>query len=136
MRRSTLVFTLLLAPGVGYLALFFGLPLALAFLSSFGIGTIGDASGFTLRHYIELFTNSFYQDGLWFSVYISVVPTAVSLLIAIPLAVALQASFPGKRLFSTLYKTPLVVPSIVAAFIVMILFDRGGEISRILRRSG
>lgn len=136
MKRGALVLSVLLVPGVGYLALFFGLPLALALLSSLGVGTIGVASGFTLHHYVDLFTNSVYRDGLFFSVYISVVPTLVSLVIAVPLAVALQASFPGKKIFSTLYKTPLVVPSIVAAFIVMILFDRGGEISRMLRPFG
>src|SRR5690348_12096368 len=112
--RRALALPLLLLPGVGYLALFFGLPLVLALLSSFGIGTIGTTeSGLTLRHYVELFGNSIYRDGIIFSVYISVVPTAASLLVAIPLAVALQARFPGKRLFSILYKTPLVVPSIV-----------------------
>ena len=134
--RRALALPLLLLPGVGYLALFFGLPLALAFLASLGVGTIGAESGFTLRHYAELFGNSIYRDGLVFSVYVSVVPTVVSLVIAVPLAVALQASFPGKRLFSVLYKTPLVVPSVVAAFIVMILFDRGGELSRMLTPFG
>jgi putative spermidine/putrescine transport system permease protein len=135
MRRG-FILPLLLLPGVGYLALFFGLPLALVFLSSLGIGTIGVESGLTFRHYVELFANSVYRDGLLFSVYISVVPTAVSLVVAIPLAVALQANFPGKRFFSVLYKTPLVVPAVVAAFIVMILFDRGGELSRILSPLG
>ncbi len=132
MSRSRLVLLLLLLPGVGYLIVFFGVPLGLALLSSLGIWTIGVESRFTIEHYVELFSNSVYRDGLVESLYISVVPTLVSLATALPLAVALQASFPGKRLFSTLYKTPLVVPSIVAAFIVMILFDRGGMLSRIL----
>ena len=71
-----------------------------------------------------------------YSIYVSVAPTLVSLAVALPLAVALQASFPGKRLFSTLYKMPLVVPGIVAAFIVMILFDRGGDaVAHARRRS-
>jgi putative spermidine/putrescine transport system permease protein len=132
MSRPNLMLLVLLLPGVGYLVVFFGLPLGMALLSSLGIGTIGVASSFTFDHYVELFANSVYRDGLVESVYISVVPTVVSLAVAVPLAVALQASFPGKRLFSTLYKTPLVVPSIVAAFIVMILFDRGGMFSRML----
>lgn len=140
MSRSTLSSRLavpaLLAPGVGFLALFFGLPLALAFLSSLGIGTIGSNSGFTLSNYATLFGDSVYRDALWMSVYVSVVPTLVSLAVAVPLAVALQARFPGRQLFATLYKTPLVVPSVVAAFIVMVLFDRGGELSRILRPLG
>ncbi|MBB3457313.1 putative spermidine/putrescine transport system permease protein [Rhizobium sp. BK313] len=124
---------LLLLPGVGFLVLFFGLPLVLAFLASVGLGALGDSHGFTLEHYRSIFTDSVYRDGLVFSIYISVAPTLVSLVIALPLAVLLQESFPGKRLFQTLYKIPLVVPAIVAAFIVMTLFDRGGEISRLLQ---
>jgi putative spermidine/putrescine transport system permease protein len=135
-RRHRLTLPLLLAPGVGYLALFFGLPLGLALLASFGVGTVGGPQRLTLDHYLALFTNSIYRDALWFSVYLSVVPTVVSLAIALPLAVAMQERFPGKRLFSTLYKAPLVVPSIVAAFIVLILFDRGGELSRIIAPFG
>ena len=134
--RGRLVLPALLLPGVGFLALFFGLPLFLALLSSLGLGMVGRDTGFTLGHYAELFANSAYRDGLVFSVYISLAPTVVSLVIAVPLAVALQASFPGKQLFATLYKTPLVVPGIVAAFIVMILFDRGGMLSRILSPLG
>jgi putative spermidine/putrescine transport system permease protein len=137
MRASRpLVTTVLLLPGVGFLAIFFGLPLALALLASFGIGTIGAESHFTLSHYFDLFANRTYRDGLLNSIYVSVAPTLVSLAIALPLAVALQASFPGKRLFSILYKLPLVVPGIVAAFIVMILFDRGGMLSRMLTPIG
>ncbi len=134
--RSRLALPLLLAPGVGYLVLFFGLPLALALLASFGMGMFGNGSAPTLRFYLELLTNSVYRDALGMSVYLSVVPTVASLAVALPLAVALQASFPGKKLFATLYKVPLVVPSIVAAFIVMILFDRGGEIARVIRPLG
>lgn len=132
--RATLL--LLLLPGVGYLVLFFGLPLALALLTSLGMGTIGTNQGFTLSHYADLFSNSVYRDGISYSLYIWVVPTLVSLAVALPLAVMLQATFPGKKLFLTLYKVPLVVSGIVAAFIVMILFDRGGEISRILKPLG
>lgn len=132
MNRQAAVLLLLL-PGVGFLVLFFGLPLALAFLASVGLGALGNSTGFTLDHYRAIFTEGIYRDGLVFSIYISVAPTLVSLLISLPLAVLLQESFPGKRLFQTLYKIPLVVPAIVAAFIVMTLFDRGGEISRLLQ---
>ena len=125
-----------LAPGVGFLIVLFGLPLGMALLTSIGLGTVGVNTGFTLDHYAELFSNSIYLDGLRYSLFLSVVPTLVSLTIAMPLAVALQSTFPGKKLFSTLYRVPLVVPGIVAAFIVMILFDRGGEISRILKPLG
>jgi len=126
----------LLLPGVGYLILFFGLPLLFAFLSSLGVGAIGGSSGPTLDHYAALVATRAYRDGLRFSLNLSLAPTAASLAVALPLAVALQASFPGKRLFQTLYKLPLVVPSVVAAFLVMIFLDRGGMLARVLQPLG
>jgi len=131
-----LTVALLLAPGAGYLVLLFGLPLALAVLASFGILTRGHDGGPTLKFYRELITTPAYVDGLVFSTYLAVVPTLVSLAIALPLAVVLAQTFPGRRLFLALNKVPLVVPGIVAAFIVMTLFDRGGTAARVLAPLG
>lgn len=136
MASRPLVTALLLLPGVGFLVLFFGLPLAIAMLSSIGIGAIGAESHLTFKHYTDILTDSIYRDGLINSIYISLTPTLASLVVAVPLAVALQASFPGKRAFAVLYKIPLVVPSIVAGFVVMVLLDRGGMISRMLMPYG
>lgn len=123
---------LLLAPGAGYLVLLFGLPLLLAVLASFGILTRGHEGGPTLAFYRELFGVKAYRDGLLFSTYLALVPTIVSLVISVPLAVILGQTFPGRRLFLALSKVPLVVPGIVAAFIVMTLFDRGGTAARVM----
>lgn len=127
---------ILLVPAVGYLVLFFGLPLLLAFLGGFGLFTRGAESGFTLEHYAALFGTKAYRDGLLFSTYLAIVPTLVSLALALPLAVALAQTFPGQKLFNMLYKVPLVVPGIVAAFIVMTMFDRGGLAARMLAPVG
>lgn len=138
MRRlpQGLVAALLVLPSGGYLALFFGLPLLLAFLGSFGLYARGGDGGFTLRHYADLFGMQAYRDGLVFSTYLAIVPTLVSLAISLPLAVGLAQTFPGRKLFNALYKVPLVVPGIVAAFIVMTLFDRGGLAARLLTPIG
>jgi len=138
MRRlpQGVVAALLVLPSGGYLALFFGLPLLLAFLGSFGLYARGGDGGFTLRHYADLFGTQAYRDGLVFSTYLAIVPTLVSLAISLPLAVGLAQTFPGRKLFNALYKVPLVVPGIVAAFIVMTLFDRGGLAARLLTPIG
>jgi len=138
MRRPPqgVVAALLVLPSGGYLALFFGLPLLLAFLGSFGLYARGGDGGFTLRHYADLFGTQAYRDGLVFSTYLAIVPTLVSLAISLPLAVGLAQTFPGRKLFNALYKVPLVVPGIVAAFIVMTLFDRGGLAARLLTPIG
>lgn len=132
----SLVAALLVLPSGGYLALFFGLPLLLAFLGSFGLFARGGDGGFTLQHYATLFGTRAYRDGLIFSTYLATVPTLVSLALSLPLAVALAQTFPGRKLFNALYKVPLVVPGIVAAFIVMTLFDRGGLAARVLTPIG
>jgi putative spermidine/putrescine transport system permease protein len=69
-------------------------------------------------------------DGLWFSVWLAIAPTVLSMMIGVPLAALLVTKFPGKNFFGALYKIPLVVPSIVAAFIVLVLVDRGGMAHR------
>ncbi len=127
---------ILFLPAGGYLALFFGLPLLLAFLGGFGLFTRGAETGFTLEHYRALFTTQAYIDGLWFSTYLAIVPTLVSLALSLPLAVLLARSHPGQKLFNMLYKVPLVVPGIVAAFVVMTMFDRGGLAARMLAPVG
>lgn len=126
---------LLLLPGVGFLALFFGTPLVLALVASVTADGPG-ATGFTLANYRSIFTNRVHLEGLVFSMYLSVVPTLIALAISVPLAVALQTTFPGRRLFRTLYQLPLAVPTIVAAFLVLVLLDRGGMISRLLAPVG
>ncbi|MEO1016617.1 MAG: ABC transporter permease subunit [Pseudomonadota bacterium] len=127
---------LLLAPGVGYLLVFFGVPLAAAILGSFGIFTIGAPSRPTFDHYAELFATRAIRDSIYFSVYLSVAQTILCLIISLPLAVMLDQKFHGRAIFRGLYKVPLVVPGIVAAFIVMTLFDRGGIAQRLLTPIG
>ena len=127
---------LLLAPGVGFLLLFFGLPLALAVLGSVGLYTLGEPQGLTFRHYLELFTTRTYLDGLRFTLYLSLASTFLSLLVALPLTALLQQSFPGKQLFNALFKIPLIVPGIVAAFLILTLVDRGGILPRMAEQLG
>lgn len=127
---------LLLAPGGGYLLIFFGIPLALAILGSFGIFTIGAPTRATLDHYAELFGTAAIRDSIYFSVYLSVAQTLLCLIVSLPLAVMLDQKFHGRAFFRALYKVPLVVPGIVAAFIVMTLFDRGGIAQRLLAPVG
>jgi putative spermidine/putrescine transport system permease protein len=69
---------LCLLPGVGYLLAFFGLPLARVVAGSFA-GSGPDASSFTLAAWTDLLTNPVYLDGLWFSLWLGIAPTIVSL---------------------------------------------------------
>lgn len=136
MNLRTFGLPLLLLPGVGFLLVFFGIPMVLAILGSFGLYTIGTESGFTLEHYRTLFSVRTYRDGLYFTLYLAFTSTVLSLLISIPLAALLQRSFPAKKVFNAVYKVPLIVPSIVAAFLVLTMMDQGGILSRLFAQFG
>ena len=135
--KRSLNLWLLLAPGVGFLLLFFGSPLLLAVLGGFGLDDIGAGEiKFTLEHYRTMLTDRIYLDGLGFTLYLALASTLLSLLIALPVTALLQRSFPGQRLFNALYKVPLIVPGVVAAFLVLTLADRGGLLPRAFERVG
>src|SRR5437879_11077340 len=55
-----------------------------------------------------------------------------SLPLSLMTSALLQVRFPGRFIISVLYKIPLVVPSLVAAFLVLTIIDQGGIISRAL----
>lgn len=121
--RQRLALLALLAPGVGYLLIFFGVPLFRVVLAS-----VSPSSGWLprLHNYAEVLTTPVYREGLIFSLWLALAPTALAVVIGVPLAALLVRSYPGKAFFGALYKIPLVVPTIVAAFVVLILLDRGG----------
>ena len=124
-----------LLPGVGYLLLFFGLPLLNVIVSSFTSRTAG-AAPVTLDTWVSLFANPVYMDGLWFSLWLGLAPTAVSLLISLPLSALMQANETSQKLFGTLYRIPLVVPGVVAGFLILVILDRGGMASRLVAPLG
>ncbi len=127
-RTSTLLLCLL--PGVGYLLVLFGLPLARVVYGSF-TSTAPDETGLGFSTWQALFANPVYMDGLWFSLWLGIAPTLLSLAISLPLSALIQANDGSRKLFGTLYKIPLVVPGIVAGFLVLIVLDRGGMASRL-----
>ncbi len=130
--RKRLALPLLLLPGVGFLLFFFGIPLFLAIMGGFGLYNITGDTHFTLDNYRDLFVVREFRDGLYLTLYLAFVSTTLSLLVSVPLAALLQLDFVGKKVFNAVYKVPLVVPSVVAAFLVLTLIDRGGMASRVL----
>lgn len=133
--RRTWTLLLCLLPGVGYLLALFGLPLVRVVAGSFSSLTPGGPP-LTLDAWTALLTNPVYLDGLWFSLWLGVAPTVLSLVVSLPLSALMQANRAGRRVFGTLYRIPLVVPGIVAAFLVLVVLDRGGMASRLLAPIG
>lgn len=131
-RRDNGITVLLLAPGVGFLALFLVIPLAQVFLRSVGLAAVGQASRFTWEYYRQFWTEPQYRDGFFFSLWLGVASTVISLATALVFSALLQIRFPGRLVVSVLYKVPLVVPSLVAAFLILSLIGPGGILARLV----
>ena len=135
-RREWLIDFALLAPGLGYLLLFMCVPLIQVMLRSVGLLAFGEPSRFTLQFFTKIAENNLYRNSVLFSLYFALVTTSVSLGLALITSALLQIKFPGRTIISVLYKIPLVVPSLVAAFLVLTIIDQGGIIARVLSRYG
>jgi putative spermidine/putrescine transport system permease protein len=122
---------LLLAPGVVVLAVLFGYPLVEALAGSFGLGG-GSGWAPTLAHYLDIFRKPTTFRAFVMTVYYAVFPVLIALIFATPLAALIQQSFVGRKLFNGIYKIPIAVPAVVAAFMAMTLLEQGGFISRFL----
>ena len=134
--RHRIETALLLAPGIGLLALAMAIPIGQLVLGSFGLTGIGTAGVFTLAHYVEVLTNPLLRDSLLFSLKISLETAALSTAAAALFATLLMIALPGRRFLAILYKVPLVVPSVVAAFLVVTMIGPGGMAARVFAHAG
>ena len=137
MWQHKLYILLMLMPAtVVLVGLFLG-SLIVAFLQSLGYAPIYGVNEFpTLHYYGELFTLPSFWRSVFYTFYYALVPTIVGAILSIYLALILRKSFFGKKLFSYLYKLPLMIPYLVGVSLTMILFANGGLIARFLYSIG
>src|SRR6185437_11754817 len=121
--------------------------LALAFLGLFllyplfGIfkASVLDSTGahVTANNYLRVLGRSFYQRALGNSLAIGDAATIVTTLIGVPLAFCLaRIRIPGKSVLLALATLPLVLPSFVGAYALVLLFGRAGIVTQALRAVG
>ncbi len=113
--------------------LFFLQPVALTLRGAFV-----DADGrFTLDFLAEVFRNPVYVEGLRNALLVAVVSTALTVLIAVPLAViAHRLDFPGKRLLGGLILVPMILPPFVGAIGVKQMLGQAGAVNALLIHLG
>jgi iron(III) transport system permease protein len=116
------------------LALFLLYPLALVLNASLRV----DGSGaFTLANYGEIFRSGYYVRSITNSLIASACATVGATVIGVPLAWCMaRVRLPGRTLLFTLASLPLVLPSFVAAYALVLLFGHAGVITTALRDLG
>ncbi|GFN24243.1 ABC transporter permease [Thermanaeromonas sp. C210] len=131
MLKEKIALLLLLLPGAGFILAFFVLPLIATVLSSFGLINFAGESGFTLAHYSEL-KKDFYSVAFIFSLWIGLGSSFGSLMIALPLCLIIREKVPGKELINSLFKIPLVIPALIATYMLMTVIAPHGLFNLVL----
>ncbi|ANN71470.1 ABC transporter permease [Bordetella bronchialis] len=116
------------------LALFLLYPLALVLNASLRVDGTGD---FTLANYAGIFRSGYYVKSVSNSLIAAACATVGATLIGVPLAFCMaRVDLPGKPLLFTLASLPLVLPSFVAAYALVLLFGHAGVVTSALRDIG
>jgi iron(III) transport system permease protein len=96
-----------------------------------------DGTAFTLGNYARVLSRSFYRASIANTLLIGLLATITTTLIAVPLAFAMaRLDIPGKLLLIGLAALPLVLPSFVGAYALLLLFGRAGIVTQFLHAWG
>ena len=116
------------------LALFLLYPLSLVLDASLRVKGVG---AFTLANYAQIFASKYYLSSIANSLLAAIFATVGATLIGTPLAFCLaRIDIPGKTVLLTLATLPLVLPSFVAAYALVLLFGHAGVVTTGLREIG
>lgn len=92
---------------------------------------------FTFEYVAEVFRNRIYLEGLGNAFLLAVGSTALSLLIALPLAFAADRfDFPGKKLLTAAILVPMILPPFVGAIGVRQMLGQYGALNAVLTHLG
>src|SRR5215472_10885754 len=124
--------------GISAIALLFlGLFLLYPVFSVFKVSLLDQKGGLTLANYADILGRNFYQASLLNSLTIGALATLAAAAIGVPLAFCLaRLPVPGKSIILVLAALPLVLPSFVGAYALVLLVGRAGVVTRFLRDHG
>jgi iron(III) transport system permease protein len=96
-----------------------------------------DGTAFTLVNYGKVLSRTFYRASVINTLSIGLMATLVTTLIAVPLAFMIaRLDFPSKLLLIGLAALPLVLPSFVGAYALLLLLGRSGVVTQALNALG
>ena len=132
-RRDAFPFAITLL-ALAFLGLFLLYPLFNVFGASFLDRT---GASLTLANYTRMLSSSFYLGSLYNTLVVGVLATVITIAIGVPLAFCLaRLPIPGKAALLALASLPLVLPSFVAAYALVLLLGRAGIVTQWLREVG
>lgn len=138
-RKGWIPGLLLLVPILLFIFGFFVVPmLYILYLSFISTDELSNTDAvYSLKNYIQLFTDSYYLSSLWITVKISLYSVIVALLLGYPIALTMAKSSPRVRGYITLLiASPLLVSIVVRNFGWYLLLLPNGTINQVLMSLG
>ena len=118
--------------------LFLGVFLLYPLFNVFGASLL-DAEGerLTFANYIKILGRPFYRAAIVNTLTIGLAATIITTALAVPFAFALaRLPIPGKAAILAMAALPLVLPSFVSAYAIVLLLGRSGIVTRWLQSWG
>ena len=118
--------------------LFLGLFLLYPLFNVFSASVLdGEGEKFTFANYMKILGRPFYRGAVVNTLAIGVAATFTTILISVPFAFALaRLPVPGKAAIIALAAMPLVLPSFVSAYAIVLLLGRAGIVTQWLQSWG
>ena len=121
----------LLLPGFGLILFFLGMILYVAVFQSFGLFNLSGEDDFTMEYWQKLFNRKVFYRSVNYSLYVGIISSIISVILAYPIALWLRKPFYGSILINSILKAPLLVHGLVAAFLYVNLIAYHGIINQI-----
>jgi iron(III) transport system permease protein len=117
-----------------FLGLFLLYPLFQVFSASF---LDSEGTALTFANYTKMLGRPFYRTAIANTLEIGVAATVLTTVLAVPLAFALaRLPIPGKSAILALASLPLILPSFVSAYALVLLLGRSGIVTQWLQAHG
>ena len=121
----------LLLPGFGLILFFLGMILYVAVFQSFGLFNLSGEDNFTMQYWQKLFNRKVFYRSVNYSLYVGIISSIISVILAYPIALWLRKPFYGSILINSILKAPLLVHGLGAAFLYVNLIAYHGIINQI-----
>ena len=121
----------LLLPGFGLILFFLGMILYVAVFQSFGLFNLSGEDNFTMQYWQKLFNRKVFYRSVNYSLYVGIISSIISVILAYPIALWLRKPFYGSILINSILKAPLLVHGLVAAILYVNLIAYHGIINQI-----
>ena len=117
-----------LSPSLLGVFVFFIVPFCVVVYYSL-IDGVGSRNFVALKNFINLFQNSAFRLACKNTLHFSLLAVPLSVILALALAVLLEARIPGKSYFRSFFLSPMMVPVASVVLIWQVLFNYNGSVN-------